>query len=89
MTAARFIVSGKVQGVWFRASTREQALRLGLRGSANNLVDGGVEVIAVGSDEALAQLEQWLWHGPPQAEVDHVAREPVVLPDDPTGFTTG
>jgi acylphosphatase len=53
MSAARFIVRGKVQGVWFRASTREQAARLGLDGHARNLGDGSVEVIAIGDAEAL------------------------------------
>ena len=46
MPAARFLVTGKVQGVFYRASTRERALDLGLRGRATNLADGGVEVIA-------------------------------------------
>ena len=48
MAAARFCITGKVQGVFFRASTRKQALRLGLRGYAKNLADGSVEVLAVG-----------------------------------------
>ena len=48
MSAARFIVSGKVQGVGFRASARDQALVLGLRGSARNLADGSVDILAVG-----------------------------------------
>lgn len=74
MAATRFIVSGKVQGVWFRASTREQALALGLRGHACNLVDGRVEVLAVGPEQAMEQLAQWLQHGPPRARVDRVER---------------
>ena len=74
MQATRFIVSGRVQGVFFRASTREQAQRLGLRGHARNLPDGRVEVLAVGADDAIRQLEQWLQHGPPSARVDHVER---------------
>lgn len=76
MQATRFIVSGRVQGVFFRASTREQAQRLGLRGHARNLPDGRVEVLAVGADDAIEQLEQWLQHGPPSARVDHVERAP-------------
>jgi acylphosphatase len=72
--ATRFLVSGKVQGVFFRASTREQAQRLGVRGHARNLPDGRVEVLAVGADDAIRQLEQWLQHGPPSARVDHVER---------------
>lgn len=87
MATARFLVSGRVQGVFFRASTRNEAERLGLGGSASNLADGRVEVVASGSDEALAALERWLWQGPPSARVDDVTREP--KPDrDFDGFRT-
>jgi acylphosphatase len=74
MSSARFLVSGKVQGVFFRASARNEALRLGLHGHARNLSDGSVEVIAEGSDAALQELEQWLRKGPPAARVDDVVR---------------
>jgi acylphosphatase len=74
MTGARFHVSGRVQGVFFRASTRQQASRLGLRGYARNLADGRVEVVACGSAEAVGELERWLWQGPPAARVDDVVR---------------
>ena len=76
MNSVRFLVSGKVQGVFFRASARNEALRLGVHGHARNLSDGRVEVIASGSAEALHQLEQWLWQGPPAARVDEVTRSP-------------
>ncbi len=76
MSAARFIVRGKVQGVFFRASTREQARKLGLRGHARNLADGSVEVIAAGDAQMLAALEAWLHEGPPMAQVERVEREP-------------
>lgn len=89
MIATRFVVSGRVQGVWYRASTREQALRLGLRGSANNLADGSVEVIAVGSADALAELERWLWQGPPMAEVVRVDRAEIALSAEAIGFDIG
>lgn len=72
--AARFLVSGKVQGVWFRASTRDEALRLGLAGHARNLADGRVEVLAIGDPDAVAELERWLHHGPPLARVAEVVR---------------
>lgn len=75
MPAARFLVGGKVQGVFFRASTRERALDLGLRGRATNLADGGVEVIAEGDAAALDALEAWLHHRPPAARVESVVRE--------------
>lgn len=74
MAAVRFLVSGKVQGVFFRASTRERALDLRLSGRATNLPDGRVEVIAAGPVDALDTLEAWLRHGPPSARVDSVQR---------------
>lgn len=75
MPASRFWVSGKVQGVFFRASARQQALRLGLSGSARNLGDGRVEVIAAGDGQSLEKLARWLQEGPPAAEVAAVVRE--------------
>jgi acylphosphatase len=74
MAATRFLVSGKVQGVCFRAATREQALRLGLHGHARNLADGRVEVVAAGRVDAVEQLAAWLHHGPPHARVDALQR---------------
>ena len=74
MPAVRFIVTGRVQGVGFRAGTREQASLLGLAGHAINLPDGRVEVLAAGDSEALDALERWLRRGPPVAKVDAVER---------------
>ena len=71
----RFIVRGKVQGVFFRASTREQALKLGLCGHAKNLPDGSVEVLAAGDAESIDALETWLRISPPMARVDAVSLE--------------
>jgi acylphosphatase len=76
MSAARFIVSGKVQGVWFRASARDQAQALGLRGSARNLPDGRVDVLAVGDAAAIDALAAWLRQGPPLAHVEDLERLP-------------
>jgi acylphosphatase len=72
--AATLLVSGRVQGVGFRAATVEQARRLGLLGHARNLPDGRVEVLAVGADAAVAALAAWLQAGPPLARVDAVER---------------
>ncbi|WP_126971464.1 acylphosphatase [Xanthomonas sp. BRIP62411] len=80
MQAAHFIVTGVVQGVWFRAATRERAVALGLRGHARNLPDGSVEVVAAGTDAALDALETWLWQGPPAARVAAVTRMPCAQP---------
>ncbi len=67
-----FTVHGRVQGVWFRDSTRREASRLGLAGHAINLPDGNVEVLATGPAAALDELEQWLHVGPPVARVTQV-----------------
>ncbi|MGN6314113.1 MAG: acylphosphatase [Rhodanobacteraceae bacterium] len=87
MACARFIIRGRVQGVFFRASTREQALRLGVSGYARNLDDGSVEVLACGSSGALDALQEWLRDGPPSARVEDVSRE--AMPDQVMqGFAT-
>ena len=88
MSVARFLVSGRVQGVWFRAATRERALALQLRGYARNLADGGVEVVASGEEAALGELERWLWQGPPLAKVAGVQRQPLETGEDFEGFNT-
>ena len=80
MAAVRFLVSGRVQGVFYRASAREQALALGLSGYARNLPDGRVEVLASGSEAAIETFEGWLWRGPAAARVDAVTREDCAAP---------
>ena len=88
MSAARFLVSGRVQGVWFRGATREQALALGLSGYARNLADGRVEVVAAGDAAALHALERWLWQGPVHADVTQVRRDDEAEMPVGTGFET-
>lgn len=68
-----FRVSGKVQGVSFRAATQQQAQALDLRGWVRNCEDGSVELVAGGGADHLAKLEVWLQQGPPAARVDSVA----------------
>jgi len=82
-------VSGRVQGVYFRGSTKKQAQSLGLRGSACNLPDGRVEVIMYGSTQSLDSLENWLWQGPQFAMVSHVQCTPIELESIPDGFDIG
>ena len=84
----RCLVSGKVQGVFFRASTRFEAERLEIQGYARNLADGRVEVLACGQPDAVESLRQWLTRGPEQARVTGVACEPVDAPVL-NGFTIG
>lgn len=75
MIARRCLVSGRVQGVFYRASARERARVLGVTGHARNLPDGRVEVLACGSPEAVDALCAWLWQGPPAAAVKAVEIE--------------
>ncbi|MFO7552288.1 MAG: acylphosphatase [Haliea sp.] len=78
-TARHFRVSGKVQGVFFRASTQARAQALGLNGWVRNSPDGSVELLANGTAEALQQLEDWLWQGPDRARVTAVEATPAPL----------
>ena len=87
MVCRRFLISGKVQGVWFRESTRQKAERLGLQGSAVNLPEGRVEVIAAGPESAMSSLSSWLRNGPPMARVDRVIQENMENPGL-SGFKT-
>jgi len=68
-------VSGQVQGVWFRASTKDQAHSLALSGWARNLPDGRVEVMACGERQQLETLYAWLKIGPARAKVTDVSYE--------------
>lgn len=86
IVAARFLVSGRVQGVFYRASAQTQALSIGLRGWTRNLPDGRVEVFAAGTEQALDALQRWLAQGPPMAAVDTVERQPGEPAEAPATF---
>ncbi|MGM0769898.1 MAG: acylphosphatase [Pseudomonadota bacterium] len=66
------LVTGKVQGVYFRASTQEVARQLRLTGYARNLPDGRVEVVAQGPEDQLQALKDWCAKGPPAARVSEI-----------------
>ena len=68
-------ISGRVQGVYFRASTVEQARRLGVTGWVMNCRDSSVEVVAEGEREQLEELIGWCRSGPPGAQVKEVRAE--------------
>jgi len=90
--ARRCLVAGRVQGVFYRASTRERAIELGLTGHARNLDDGRVEVLVCGDPVAVATLCDWLWHGSPASQVVSVEIEDLVVSDParrPAEFRTG
>lgn len=68
-------ITGRVQGVWFRATTKERAESLQINGWVSNLPDGRVEVFAYGQPDALDALVEFLTVGPPQAEVIGIDKE--------------
>lgn len=77
MPAYRYVVSGRVQGVGYRYFVLRQADVLGVRGFARNRADGSVEIVAEGTDAALAGLEARLREGPSFAAVENVEREAI------------
>lgn len=78
-------VTGKVQGVFFRANTQQTAEKLGITGWVRNASDGRVEVLACGTEQQLASFETWLRQGPPRARVDDLQIE-VHSVQECTGF---
>ena len=69
---ARLIIEGRVQGVWFRDSTRREAVSLGVSGWVKNRPDGTVEVLAEGPEDTVKKLVAWCHHGPSAARVSRV-----------------
>ncbi len=72
MICRRFLVSGRVQGVFYRDSTRREAHALGLSGWVRNLFDGRVEVLACGAEQQLETFAKWLEIGPEHAKVTNI-----------------
>jgi acylphosphatase len=85
------LVSGRVQGVYYRASAAQQARAAGITGHARNLADGRVEVLACGPDQVVEEFIAWLWIGPAAAKVAEVVSETLQLPpaELPDGFRIG
>lgn len=88
MECRLFRIEGRVQGVWFRESTRREAEPLGITGYARNMADGSVEVLACGEAEALDRLGEWLKQGPPMARVRKLEWKRTEA-DVPDAFYTG
>ena len=80
MKTIQIIISGKVQGVWYRKSTKTKADELGVFGTVENLLTGQVKVIAQGDQKKLDQLVAWTKEGPKFAEVDNVKINTVLKP---------
>jgi acylphosphatase len=73
------LIKGKVQGVYYRQSTKEKALQLGVTGQVKNQTDGSVYVVATGTEEQLAALISWCHTGPSRAIVESVETQPIAL----------
>ena len=89
MVNRAFLISGCVQGVFFRDSTKKEALKLGLQGSAVNLSDGTVKVCLRGESEDIDLLERWLHKGPELARVESVIEVDIDQQLELNGFKVG
>ncbi len=82
----RLEIHGRVQGVWFRGSAREEAVRLDVRGWARNRSDGSVEILAQGSKPNVDRFVEWCHRGPSAARVSRVDEHSELPADDLTEF---
>ena len=91
MIARRCIVSGRVQGVFYRKSAQARARGLGVRGHARNLPDGRVEVLAIGEAGPVGTFVEWLWEGSSASRVTagEVEQGDAVELQRTEGFSTG
>jgi len=81
------IISGRVQGVWFRASTKDKAEQLGLNGWVRNTRDGDVEAVFEGDEEQIKKMINWCHKGPSMARVENVKVEKQPASDVFNGFS--
>ncbi len=72
-------VYGKVQGVWYRASTQRKALSLGLTGTVQNEPNGSVSILASGEEKIIQNLIDWCKEGPPHAKVERVESKEITI----------
>jgi acylphosphatase len=86
MKAIRIKCIGSVQGVFFRMSTRDQALLLGLKGWVKNESDGSVSIYAIGEELVLEEFIKWCKTGSPMSRVEQVQVEAVTLQLNLSGF---
>lgn len=82
MVHYNIIVTGKVQGVFFRKYTKEEADRLQVRGLVRNEPDGSVYIEAEGEEDAVDTLIKWCWKGSPSSKVENV----IITKEEPKGF---
>lgn len=89
MIGKKFLVGGRVQGVYYRATVARHARELRITGYAVNLPDGRVEVAAYGQDDAIEELRRLLWVGSSASKVTQVEVESITVADVPADFITG
>ena len=75
MKSVHFVISGKVQGVFFRDTAKRMASQIGIKGWIRNTDDGTIEILAQGSESQLSEFERWCRTGPPVAKIDSVEKE--------------
>ena len=89
MVNRSFVISGRVQGVFFRENTKKESVKLGLQGSAMNLSDGTVKVCLRGEINQIDLLERWLYFGPELAKVESVIEVDIDQQLELNGFKVG
>jgi len=80
------LISGKVQGVWYRASTKQKADELGLTGWVKNTAEGNVEAVFEGEKTRIDEMITWCWTGPPRAQVSDIKILPAHQDENYTSF---
>ena len=85
-TRVHVVISGKVQGVWFRASTKQKADELGVTGWVKNTADGNVEAVFEAEKAVIDEMIAWCWVGPPRANVIDIKMVPTHSDEKCTGF---
>ncbi len=86
ITRVHVLISGKVQGVWFRASTKQKADELGIVGWVRNTDDGDVEAVFEGEKAKIDEMIAWCWIGPQRAQVMDIKMLPSRSDETFTGF---
>ena len=86
-TQLHVLISGQVQGVWYRANTKQKADELGLTGWIKNTANGDVEAVFVGDESSVNEMMTWCRVGPPLAQVDNVRIIRKRVEGEFTGFT--
>jgi acylphosphatase len=85
-TRVHVLISGKVQGVWYRASTKQKADELGLTGWVKNTADGSVEAVFEGEKTLIDEMIAWCWIGPQRAKVTDIKMLPSHSNENYTSF---